>query len=131
MSGELAKNKKVLSRGKPEPSGSKPEDKVRSGEIKSSCDKQKHKKWKEESIGSTMLHKKNKDDKKNKMKKVVYYETDSSLPSTSNDESTSSKRQEHKRVTKLQFAILMSHPVLEGKPNVNHVSDRIINSRTQ
>jgi hypothetical protein len=26
---------------------------------------------------------------------------------------------------------LMSHPILEGKPNVNHVSARIKNSRTQ
>ena len=25
----------------------------------------------------------------------------------------------------------VSHPVLEGKPNVNHVRDRISNSRTQ
>jgi hypothetical protein len=25
---------------------------------------------------------------------------------------------------------LMSHPVLEGKPNANHVHDRIRNSRT-
>jgi hypothetical protein len=25
----------------------------------------------------------------------------------------------------------MSHPVLEGKPNTNHVRDRIRNSRTQ
>jgi hypothetical protein len=25
----------------------------------------------------------------------------------------------------------MSHPVLEGKPNANHVRARIINSRTQ
>jgi hypothetical protein len=31
------------------------------------------------------------------MKKVVYYETDSSAPSTSNVESTSSKRHEHKK----------------------------------
>jgi hypothetical protein len=62
--GEHAKNEKVMSRGKPEPSGSKPKDKVRSGNIKSSCDKQKHKEWMEESVGSTKLHKKNKDGKK-------------------------------------------------------------------
>jgi hypothetical protein len=30
-----------------------------------------------------------------------------------------------------QLAELLSHPVLEGKPNVNHVRARIRNSRTQ
>jgi hypothetical protein len=40
------------------------------------------------------------------MKKVVYYETDSSMPSISDAESTSSKRQEHKKYSKLLFAIL-------------------------
>jgi hypothetical protein len=32
---------------------------------------------------------------------VVYYETDSSSPSTSDAESTSSKRQEHKKYSKM------------------------------
>jgi hypothetical protein len=35
------------------------------------------------------------------MKKVLYYETDSSSPSTSDAESTSSKRQEHKKYSKM------------------------------
>jgi hypothetical protein len=35
------------------------------------------------------------------MKKVVYYETGSFTPSTSNAESTSSKRQEHKKYSKI------------------------------
>jgi hypothetical protein len=35
------------------------------------------------------------------MKKVVYYETDSSTPSTSDAESTSSKRQERKKYSKI------------------------------
>lgn len=106
MSVEHVKNEKVPSGGKPEPSGSKPKDKVPSGDIKSFDDKHKHKERKKESAGSTKSHKKNKDHKKNKkMKKVVYYETNSSLPSTLGDKSTSSKRQ-HKRVTKFHFAIL-------------------------
>jgi hypothetical protein len=40
------------------------------------------------------------------MKKVVYYETDSSTPSTSNAELTSSKCQEHKSIVRFLFAIL-------------------------
>jgi hypothetical protein len=42
-------------------------------------------------------------DKKKKMKKVVYYETDSSSPSTSgsNTPSTTSKRHEHKKFSKI------------------------------
>jgi hypothetical protein len=35
------------------------------------------------------------------MKKVVYYETDSCMPSTSDAESTSSKRQERKKYSKI------------------------------
>jgi hypothetical protein len=45
-------------------------------------------------------HKKS-DKKKKKMKKVVYYETDSSAPSTSDAESTSSKRKEHKNYSEI------------------------------
>jgi hypothetical protein len=62
----------------------------------------KHKEEKDESTGSIKSHKKG--DKKKNMKKVVYYETDSSL---------------------------QSHPVLEGKPNANHVRAKIRNSLTQ
>jgi hypothetical protein len=60
----------------------------------------KHKEDKEESAGSIKSHKKG-DKKKKKMKKVVYYETDSSMPSTSDAESTSSKRQERKKYNKI------------------------------
>jgi hypothetical protein len=56
------------------------------------------------------------------MKKVVYYETDSSTPSTSGAESTSSKRQERKKYSKIPLryhliskrAPLLSVPL--GKP---------------
>jgi hypothetical protein len=56
------------------------------------------------------------------MKKVVYYETDSSSPSTSGAESTTSKRQEHKKYSKMplrypcipKYAPLLS--VLLSKP---------------
>jgi hypothetical protein len=87
-----AKNKKV-------PLGPKPEDKVSSGEIKISGDKHEHKEHSGESTSSTKSHKK-KGGKKNRMKKVVYYETNSSVPSISDTESTSSKRNKCKRVTK-------------------------------
>jgi hypothetical protein len=57
-----------------------------------------------------------------KMKKVVYYGTDSSSPSTSGTESTSSKRQERKKYSKMpllypripKHAPLLSIPL--GKP---------------
>jgi hypothetical protein len=52
-----------------------------------------------------MSHRKG-DKKKKKMKKVVYYEIDSSSPSTSGTESTSLKRQERKKYSKMPFAIL-------------------------
>jgi hypothetical protein len=47
-------------------------------------------------------------DKKKKMKKVVYYETDSSSPSTSGSDAASvtSKRHEHKKFSKIPYAIL-------------------------
>jgi hypothetical protein len=47
-------------------------------------------------------------EKKKKMKKVVYYETDSSLPSTSGSDASSvtSKRHEHKKFSKIPYAIL-------------------------
>jgi hypothetical protein len=75
-------------------SGKKHEDKTSSKEAKISGDK--HKEDKEESASSIKSHKKG-DKKKKKMKKVVNYKTDSSMPSTSNAESTSSKHQERKK----------------------------------
>jgi hypothetical protein len=57
-------------------------------------------KHKEESSSSNKSHRK--DDKKKMMKKVVYYETDSSTPSTSGNElSTTSKRHERKKYSKM------------------------------
>jgi hypothetical protein len=53
-----------------------------------------------ESTGSIKSHRKG-DKKKNKMKMVVYYEIDSSSPSTSNAEPTSSKRQERKKYSNM------------------------------
>jgi hypothetical protein len=56
------------------------------------------------------------------MKKVIYYETDSSSPSTSGTESTSSKRQERKKYSKmsLRYPRISKHApllsVLLGKP---------------
>jgi hypothetical protein len=74
-------------------------------------------------------------EKKKKMKKVVYYETDSSSPSTSGSDTPSgtSKRHERKKFSKipLRYPRILSHPVLEGKPNANHVRARISYSRTQ
>jgi hypothetical protein len=81
----------------------------------------KHKEDKDESTGSIKSHKKG-DKKKKKMKKVAYYETDSSTPSTSGAEPTSSKRQERKKYNKIPIrypriskrAPLLSVPL--GKP---------------
>jgi hypothetical protein len=81
----------------------------------------KHKEHKEESVGSIKSHKKG-DKKKKKIKKVVYYKTDSSSPSTSGVESTSSKRRERKKYSKIPLhypriskcAPLLSVPL--GKP---------------
>jgi hypothetical protein len=94
MSGEHAK-RELITREKPGSSGKKNEEKTSSKE-----DGHKQKEDKDESTGSMKLHKKG-DKKKNKMKKVVYYETDSSTPSTSGAESTSSKRQECKKYSKI------------------------------
>jgi hypothetical protein len=80
----------VSTRVKPESSRKKHEGKTLSKEVKIFSDM--HKKDKEESFDSIKSHKKKGDKKKKKMNKVVYYETDSSAPSTSNAESTSSKR---------------------------------------
>jgi hypothetical protein len=58
-------------------------------------------KYKEESSCSIKSHRRG-DKKKKKMKKVVYYETDSSSPSTSSTElSTTSKRHELKKYSKM------------------------------
>jgi hypothetical protein len=78
-------------------------------------------KYMEESASSIKSHRKG-DKKKKKMKKVVYYETESSSPSTSGVESTTSKRQEHKKHSKMplcypripKHAPLLSVPL--GKP---------------
>jgi hypothetical protein len=84
MSGEHAKKELMITEEIPRSSGKKNEEKIPSKEVD-----HKHKEKKDESTGSIKSHKKG--DKKNKMKKVVYYETDSSTPSTSSAESTSSK----------------------------------------
>jgi hypothetical protein len=102
---------------KPRSLGKKNEGKTPSKEIDD-----KHKEDKEESTDSIKSHKKD-GKKKNKMKKVVYYETDSSTPSTSNAKSTSSKRQERKKYSKIPLRYpcipkrtpLLSVPL--GKPS--------------
>jgi hypothetical protein len=57
-------------------------------------------KYKEESSSSIKSHRKGDKDKK-KMKKAVYYEIDFSSPSTSGVESTTSKRHEWKKYSKM------------------------------
>jgi hypothetical protein len=115
MLGEYAKREMVTGE-KLEASGKKNEERTPSKEAGD-----KHKEHKEESAGSIKSHRKG-DKKKNKMNKVVYYETDSSSPSTSYAESTSSKRQERKKYSKMPLrypripkrAPLLSVPL--GKP---------------
>jgi hypothetical protein len=94
MSGEHAK-KELMTEEKPGSSRKKNEGKTPSKEAGD-----KHKEDKDEPASSINSHKKG-DKKKKKMKKVVYYETDSSTPSTSEAESTSSKRQECKKYSKI------------------------------
>jgi hypothetical protein len=94
MSGEHAK-RELITGEKPGSSGKKNEEKTSSKE-----GGHKQKQDKDEFADSIKLHKKG-NKKKNKMKKVVYYETDSSMPSTSGAESTSSKRQERKKYSKI------------------------------
>jgi hypothetical protein len=98
MSIEHAK-KELVTEEKPGSLGKNHEDKTPSKEAKISSNK--HKEGKEESVDSVKSHKKKGDKKKKKMKKVVYYETDLSMPSTSNAESTSSKRQGRKKYSKI------------------------------
>jgi hypothetical protein len=115
MSGEHAK-REMVTREKPRSLGKKNEERTPSKEADN-----KHKQRKEESAGSIKSHKKG-DKKKKKMENVVYYETDSSSPSMSGAESTSSKRQEHKKYSKIPLrypriskrAPLLSVPL--GKP---------------
>jgi hypothetical protein len=112
MSGEHAKWEMVTN-DKPEGSGRKNDERTLSKEAGD--------KHKEESASSIKSHRKG-DKKKKKMKKVVYYETDSSSPSTYGAESTTPKRQERKKYSKMPLrypcipkrAPLLSVPL--GKP---------------
>jgi hypothetical protein len=94
MSGEHAKREMVTGE-KIGSSGKKNEERTPS---KETGDKQKE--HKVESAGSIKSHRKGAK-KKKKMRKVVYYETYSSSPSTSGAESTSLKRHEHKKYSKM------------------------------
>jgi hypothetical protein len=94
MSGEHTK-KELITRENPRSSGKKNEGKTLSKEASD-----KNKEDKDESISSIKSHKKG-DKKIKKMNKVVYYETDSSMPSTSDAESISAKRQERKKYSKI------------------------------
>jgi hypothetical protein len=111
MSVEHAK-KELITGEKPRSSGKKNEGKTPSKEVGD-----KHKKDKEESTGSIESHK-NGDKKKKKMKKVDNYKTDSSTPSTSDAESTSSKRQERKKYSKipLRYPCIPKHAPLLCAP---------------
>jgi hypothetical protein len=91
MLGEHAKREMVTGEN-PKASGKKNDERTPS---KETGDKHKNNPpW------SIMSHRKG-DKKKNKINKVFYYETDSSSPSTSGTESTSSKRQERKKYSKM------------------------------
>jgi hypothetical protein len=96
MTGEHAK-REIATKEKPGSSGKKHEDKTSSKEVKMFSDK--HKEEKEESAGSIKSRKKG-DKKKKKTMKVVYYKTNSYAPSF-DAESTSSKRQERKKYSKI------------------------------
>jgi hypothetical protein len=91
MSGEHAK-REIVTGEKPEGSGRKNDERTPSKEVGDM--------HKEESASSIKSHRKG-DKNKRKIKKVVYYETDSSSPSTSGAESTTSKRQERKKYSKM------------------------------
>jgi hypothetical protein len=90
--------KELITGENPGSLGKKYEGKTSSKEAKVSGNK--HKEDKEESVGSIKSHKKG-DKKKKKIKKVVYYNINSSTCSTSDAESTSSKRQECKKYSKI------------------------------
>jgi hypothetical protein len=106
MSGEHAKREMVIGE-KLKGSGRKNDERTLSKEAGD--------KHKEESASSIKSHRKGD-------KKVVYYEIDSSSPSTSNAESTTSKHQERKKYSKMplrypripKHAPLLSVPL--GKP---------------
>jgi hypothetical protein len=108
MSGEHAK-REMATDEKPKTSGRKNDERTLS---KEAIDK--HKK---ESTSSIKSHRKG-EKKKKKMKKVVYYETDSSSPSTSDAESTSLKRQERKKYSKipLRYPRMPKHAPLLSMP---------------
>jgi hypothetical protein len=115
MSEEHAQ-REMVTEEKPGSLGKKNEERTPSKEASN-----KQKKHKEESTSSIKSHRKG-DKKKKKKKNVVYYETDSFSPSISGVESTSSKRQEHKKYSKMPLryphipkrAPLVSVPL--GKP---------------
>jgi hypothetical protein len=110
MPGEHAKREMVT--------GDKPEARKNDERTPSKEAGDKHN---DESASSIKSHRKG-DKKKNKMKKVVYYDTDSSSPFTSFTESTTLKRQERKKYSKMPLrypcipkrAPLLSVPL--GKP---------------
>jgi hypothetical protein len=74
---------------------------IGTGDNKSASSRESSHKHKEES--SSSIKSQQRGNNKKKLKKVVYYETDSSSPSTSGSESTSitSKRNEHKKYSKM------------------------------
>jgi hypothetical protein len=118
MSGERAKREMVT--------GDKPKGSRRKNDERTPS-KEAGDKHKEESTSSIKSHRKG--DKKKKMKKVVYYEIGSSSPSTSGAESTTLKRQERKKYSKMPLRYpcipkrtpLLSVPL--GKPPYFDVED--------
>jgi hypothetical protein len=92
MSKEHAK-REIVTSDKAEGSGRKNNERIPSRES--------GEKYNEESASSIKSHRKGDKKKKKKMKKVVYYENDSSSPSTSGVESTTLKRQERKKYSKM------------------------------
>jgi hypothetical protein len=99
LSREHAK-REMITGDKPEASGRKNNERTMSKEVgdKHKGDKKKRKRKKS---ASSIKSQRKGDKKKKKMKKVVYYETDSSSPSTSSVESTTLKRQERKKYSKM------------------------------
>jgi hypothetical protein len=104
MSREHTKREMVTGK-KPEGSGRKNDERTPSREANN--------KHKEESTSSIKSHRKGDKKTKKKMKKVVYYETNSSSTSTSGVESTTLKRQEHKKYSKMP---LLYHRILKHAP---------------
>jgi hypothetical protein len=102
MSREHAKREMVTD-DKPKDPGRKNKERTPSKEARD--------KHKEEFASYIKSHRKG-DTKNKKMKKVVYYETDSSSLSISDAESTTSKRQERKKLVRCLYAILAIQNVL-------------------